>query len=338
MAPVDPGAQGNEQGNTSPSVPGAKASQAPALRLPQGGLAAVFSAAFSTPEGLPGVAEILRDDEFLEALSRTVSFLSDKDRDDGVQSPRRAVQALHRLESVDAVRSVGRSLLLGCAELFANRRLYLELPAPIAGGQPADVAHETRLHRLCTYLTHITNLIQDGASQFQEPTLWKIIDDEFIARIHPPLAQELNQLYRLESGSTTAVLTVFERLDECAQSLETVTGENRQIISLLAGFILRRLTFALNSLKAPEVRSAEDSGLRDRIAEKLAHKLGMEIEQYRTKKSAPLMHLLKEADGEGYGFVKGVFSGFFRLHGDVFRRKNAWSAETAERQSRLIQG
>src|SRR5687768_667081 len=110
MAP-DPGAQGNEQGNTSPSIPGAKASQAPALRLPQGGLAAVFSAAFSTPEALPGVAEILRDDEFLEALSRTVSFLSDKDRDDGVQSPRRAVQALHRLESVDAVRSVGRSLL-----------------------------------------------------------------------------------------------------------------------------------------------------------------------------------------------------------------------------------
>lgn len=340
MAPEHPSAQRNQRGETFPSVRDPIVAKPQGLSLPQGGLATVFSAAFATPDALPGVVDILRDEEFLTALSQTASFISERGGDDALRFPQRAVQILQRMESSQTVRSAGRSLIFGCAELFANPRLYLEPQGPSAGESPR-VETDTqrgRLHRLCTYLSYITNLIQDGASQFQDPTLWKIIDDEFIARIHAPLAHELSQLCTVDGIATTAVLTAFERLDECAQSLDEASRENREIVSLLTGFILRRLTFVLNNLTSPEVRSVDDSGLRDHLAEKLAHKLGLEIEQYRARGAAPLMQLLRVAEGEGYSFIQGVFSGFLRLHGDFFRRKAAWSADSAVRRDRLLQG
>lgn len=294
-------------------------------------MGALFARAFATEESLPAIARVMRDEAFVAALSQTSPFTTGDASHDAVEV-RRCLQALQRLANPDAVRAAGNAVIGGVAELFARPELFQ------SGGD--DTSHrEARGEVLADYLSIVAQQVQQAARVFCDKTLWAIIDDKITRIINPALAQELGKIVAATAVPESSVLTVYDLLTMCAKTLEepSLSTELRPLISLVASFSMERLAYALDLAPAVNITESVQFGLKERLAVRLATDLGGEISQWGLKRRAPSMAMFHHAQGQGYAFLRSVFSGFFQLGSGVYREMPR-NREDAARRDEVIQG
>lgn len=295
-------------------------------------MGALFARAFATEESLPGLARVMRDEEFVVALSRTSPFVTGDTNQDAVEV-RRCLQALQRLTSSDSVRAAGNAVIGAVAELFARPELYRSV-----GGGDGGESQRGRAEILADYLSIIARQVQEGARVFGDRTLWAIIDDKITRIINPSLAQELGKIVSTPTVPATSVLTVYDLLSLCARTLEdaSLSRDLRPLISLVASFSMERLAYALDQCPAVQITDSSQFGLKEQLAVRLATDLGGEVSQWGTARRAPQMAMFREAEGAGYAFLRSVFSGFFQLGSSVYRETPRNREDAARRDEVLL--